>query len=69
MSPADAAPLVSRLSRARLPTTIVGFFHGAVQPHPDQMKHAPIDDPTRCRLEKVGMGNAPEGSGHRLPSS
>jgi hypothetical protein len=31
------------------------------------MEHAPIDDPTRNRLEKVGMGNAPEGSGHRLP--
>ena len=24
------------------------------------MEHAPIDDPTRNRLEKVGMGNAPE---------
>jgi len=36
---------------------IVGFFHRALQPHPDQMKHAPIDDPTRYRLEKVGMGN------------
>src|SRR5208282_6060707 len=25
------------------------------------MEHAPIDDPTRNRLEQVGMGNAPEG--------
>ena len=24
------------------------------------MQHAPIDDPTRNRLEQVGMGNAPE---------
>jgi hypothetical protein len=24
------------------------------------MKHAPIDDPARCRLEKLGMRNAPE---------
>ena len=55
-----AAPLVSRLGRACLPTTIVGFFHGAVQPHPDQMQHAPINDPTRYRLQKLGMGNAPE---------
>jgi hypothetical protein len=31
------------------------------------MQHAPIDDPTRCRLEKLGMGNAPEGNGRRLP--
>jgi len=31
------------------------------------MQHAPIDDPARYRLQKLGMGNAPERSGHRLP--
>ena len=39
-----------RLSRACLPASVVGFFDGAVQPHLDQMQHAPIDDPTRHRL-------------------
>ena len=56
----NAAPLVSRPGRARHPTTIVGIFHGAIQPHPDQMQHAPIDDPARYRLQKLVMGNAPE---------
>ena len=50
----------SRLGRACLPSSIVGFFHGAVQPHLDQMQHAPINDPARYRLQKLGMGNAPE---------
>ena len=63
----NAAPLVPRLGRACLPSPIVGFFHGTIQPHPDQMQHAPINDPARYRLQKLGMGNAPEGSGHRLP--
>jgi hypothetical protein len=36
--------LVARLCRARLPASIVGFFDGAVQPHLDQMQHAPINE-------------------------
>ena len=47
----NAAPLVSGLGRACLPTAIVGFFHGAVQPHLDQMQHAPINDPASYRLQ------------------
>jgi len=43
-----------RLSRASvvrvLRASVVGFFDGAVQPHLDQMQHAPINDPTRHRL-------------------
>jgi hypothetical protein len=39
---------------------LVGFFHGTFQPHLDQMQHAPINDPTRHRLEQVGMRKAPE---------
>jgi hypothetical protein len=35
-----------RLSRA----SVVRVFHGAVQPHLDQMQHAPINDPARYRL-------------------
>jgi hypothetical protein len=31
------------------------------------MQQAPIDDPARRRLEQLGVGNAPEGSGRRLP--
>jgi hypothetical protein len=33
-----------------LPSSIIGFFHGAFQPHLDQMQHAPINDPARHRL-------------------
>jgi hypothetical protein len=29
---------------------LVGFFYGAVQPHLDQMHHAPINDPARYRF-------------------
>ena len=53
-----------RLSRASvvrcLPSSIVGFFHGAFQPHLDQMQHAPINDPARYRLHQFGMGDASE---------
>src|SRR6516165_1665398 len=52
--------MVSRLRRPRFPSSFVGFFDGAVQPHLDQMQHAPINDTARHRLEKVGMRNAPE---------
>jgi hypothetical protein len=52
--------VVSRLRRPRLPSSFVGFFDGAVQPHLDQMQHAPINDPTRHRLQEVSVGNAPE---------
>jgi hypothetical protein len=53
-----------RLSRASVvrvlrPRSSVSFY-GAVQPHLDQMQHAPINDPARYRLQKLGMGNAPE---------
>jgi len=33
-----------------LPSSIIGFFHGAFQPHLDQMQHASINDPARYRL-------------------
>src|SRR6266478_3243692 len=46
----NAAPLVARLGRACLPASVVGFFDGAVQPHLDQMQHAPINDTARHRL-------------------
>ena len=53
-----------RLSRASVvrvfPSSFVGFFHGTVQPHLDQMQHAPINDPARHRLQEFGMGDAPE---------
>jgi hypothetical protein len=65
----DAAPVVPGSGRACLPSSIVGFFHGTFQPHLDQMQHAPIHDPARHRLEKVGMRNAPEGKRHILPIS
>jgi hypothetical protein len=43
----NAAPLVSRLGRACLPSPIVGFFNRAFQPHLDQMQHARINNPAR----------------------
>jgi RecA-family ATPase len=36
----DAAPIVPGFGRTWLPSSIVGFFHGAFQPHLDQMQHA-----------------------------
>src|SRR5205807_5708345 len=54
------SPPVPGFGRALLPSSIVGFFNGAVPPHLDQMQHAPINDPARHRLEKVGVWNAPE---------
>jgi hypothetical protein len=35
---------LSRAARACLPSSFIGFFYGAFQPHLDQMQHAPIDD-------------------------
>jgi hypothetical protein len=42
--------VVPRLSRPFLPSLVVGFFHGAFQPHLDQMQHAPINNSARYRL-------------------
>jgi len=52
--------VVSRFRRACLPTSIIGFFNGAFQPHLDQMQHAPINNTARHRLHEVGMGDASE---------
>jgi hypothetical protein len=52
--------VVSRFRRARLPTSIIGFFNGAFQPHLDQMQHAPINSTARHRLHEVGIGDASE---------
>jgi hypothetical protein len=63
----NAAPRILGFGRAFLPSSIIGFFHGAFQPHLDQMQHVPINDPACYRFQQLGMGDAPEGSGHRLP--
>jgi len=34
----------------RIPSSIIGFFHGAFQPHLDQMQHAPINNSARHRF-------------------
>ena len=52
--------LILGLGRACLPTSVVGFFHGAFQPHLDQMQHAPIHDASRERPHQFGVWNAPE---------
>jgi len=52
--------VVSRLRRACLPTSIIGFFNGAFQQHLDQMQDAPINNTARHRLHGVGMGDASE---------
>ncbi len=36
---------IARLINDSPPSSIVGFFHGAIQPHLDQMQHAPVNDP------------------------
>jgi hypothetical protein len=56
----DAAPVVPSLGRACLPSSIVGFFHGAFQPHLDEMQHAPVNNSARYRLYQLGMGDASE---------
>src|SRR5713226_5414104 len=48
--PCRFTPVVARLGRACLPASVVGFFDWAVQPHLDQMQHAPINDTARHRL-------------------
>ena len=59
-SPAEAEPLVAGSGRACCPASFVGFFDGAVQPHLDQMQHAPINNPARYRLQEVGMWKVPK---------
>ena len=66
MGEPNSAPVVPGFGRACLPSSIVGFFYGALQPHLDQMQHAPINNPARHRLHQLGMGDAPEGSCHTL---
>jgi hypothetical protein len=48
------------LRRAFLPASVIGFFNGALQPHLDQMQHAPIDDASRKRQHQIGVGNTSE---------
>jgi cold shock CspA family protein len=40
----DPSSIVPRLRRACLPASLVGFCHGAVQPHLDQMQYTPKPD-------------------------
>jgi hypothetical protein len=50
VNPAECRAGCPGLRSACLPSSIIGFFHGAFQPHLDQMQHAPINDPARYRL-------------------
>ena len=43
-----------------LPSSIIGFFYRALQPHLDQMQHTPIDDAPRERAHQLGVWNASE---------
>ena len=56
----NAAPLIFGLGRACLPSSIVGFLHGAFQPHLDQMQHSPVHDAPRERQHQFCMWNGPE---------
>jgi hypothetical protein len=47
---AECAPIVPGFGRACLPSSIIGFFYRAFQPHLDEMQHAPINNPARYRL-------------------
>ena len=52
--------LILGFGRACLASSIVGFFNGALQPHLDQMQHAPINDASRERAHQFGVRNASE---------
>ncbi len=56
----NASSAVLGLGRARLPTSIVGFFNGAFQPHLDQMQQTPVHDAPRQRTHQFGVWNATE---------
>jgi len=43
-----------------LVSSLVGFFDRSFQPHLDQVQHRSIDDPSRYRPHKIGVGNAIE---------
>jgi hypothetical protein len=47
---ASISVTMAPLRRKSWTASFIGFFHGAVQPHLDQVQHAPINDPTRHRL-------------------
>jgi hypothetical protein len=53
----NAAPAISGLRRTFLPASVIGFFYGAFQPHPDQMQHTPINDASRERQHQIGVRN------------
>ena len=56
----NAAPMILGLGCAPFCAPVIGFFHGAFQPHLDQMQHTPVNDPARQRFQQIGMGNGPE---------
>jgi hypothetical protein len=56
----NAAPVVPGLGRACLPSSIIGFFYGAFQPHLDQMQHAPINNSARYRFLQIRVRDASE---------
>jgi site-specific DNA recombinase len=56
----DAASAVFGLRGSLLPSSIVGFFHGAFQPHLDQMQHAPIHYASRERAHEISVRDAAE---------
>ena len=71
VSLADAAPVVPSFGRACLPSSIVGFFHGAFQPHLDEMQHAPVEQsgalPTFLARHGGCFRSSPRGRRQRLP--
>jgi hypothetical protein len=53
----NATSDVSGFRRTFLPASVIGFFNGALQPHLDQMQHAPINDASRERQHQFGVWN------------
>jgi site-specific DNA recombinase len=50
--PLRCAPTLIAVARTpMLLPALIGFFNRSFQPHPDQMQHRPVDDPTSHRLE------------------
>jgi site-specific DNA recombinase len=56
----DAASAVLSFRRALLPSSIVGFFYGASQPHLDQMQYTGVHDASRERAHQIRVRDAAE---------
>jgi hypothetical protein len=48
---------------------VIGFFHGAFQPHLDQMQHTRVHNASRERAHEIRVRDAAEEPLDRLPTT